>query len=508
MNHKPLTLIILDGWGYREESEYNAIFQAKTPFFDSLLKKYPNTLLDASAEAVGLPSGIIGNSEIGHMTMGAGKIIDVDLVRINKAIKNNQFKKNSAFTALFDHVKNNNSTLHVMGLVSPGGVHSHKEHLYEFLKTAKAFGIDKLIIHAFTDGRDVLPKSAAKYLKELENVITKTGIGYIATISGRFYAMDRDKNWHRTKKTEDVILECKGKICKAKKPSEVLEKLYDDGQIDELFEPMIFLDDSDKGYKIEKNDGLFFFNYRSDRAKQLSIQILKQKKIKNLCFVTMTEYDKSFDTLVAFSPQRPKITLASIISKRGLNQAHIAETEKYPHVTYFFNGGKEEPYEGEEHILLESRKDIQTHDEAPEMRAKDIANKAIEQLEKRTDFIVMNFANADMVGHTANVPAIITAVETVDRELKRVVKKIIEVGGTAIVTADHGNAEKNFDVESNSKHSAHTLNQVPFILISALNATGYRLQATQGTLANITPTILELMNLDKPSSMTGQSLLE
>ncbi|PIR96083.1 MAG: 2,3-bisphosphoglycerate-independent phosphoglycerate mutase [Candidatus Doudnabacteria bacterium CG10_big_fil_rev_8_21_14_0_10_42_18] len=525
---KPLALIILDGWGHREEKDHNAIAKAKTPFFDMLWKKYPHTLIDASAEAVGLPSGVIGNSEIGHMTMGAGKIIDVDLVRINKAAKAGGFNTNPAFTTLFNHVKKNNSTLHVMGLISPGGVHSHQEHLHEFLKAAKSEGIKQVVVHAFTDGRDVLPKSGAEYLKTLEDVIQKEGIGHIATVSGRLYAMDRDKNWHRTKKAEEAIFECKGKICKARKPSDVIKELYDAGQIDELLEPMVFLDDTGKGYKIEKNDGVLFFNYRPDRARQISKKILDRKQSHNLCFVTMTEYDKSFDTLVAFPPQKPEITLAAVISAHGLKQAHIAETEKYAHVTYFFNGGREEPHEGEEHIMVESRKDVHTHDEAPEMRAREIADKAIKKIDGGIDFMVINFANADMVGHTANVPAIITAVETIDIELKRVVEKIVGMDGMALITADHGNAEKNFDVESDSKHSAHTLNKVPFILINnnkillpepveeqnfagdefdpSTSLRDQNLRIT-GTLADIAPTILHLMYIKQPSQMTGRSLV-
>jgi 2,3-bisphosphoglycerate-independent phosphoglycerate mutase len=513
MTKQPLILIVLDGWGYSEEKEHNAIAQAKTPFFDSLWQEYPHTLLDASQEAVGLPKGQIGNSEVGHLTIGTGRIIDVDLARINKAIAKKDYHSNFAFTQLFDHVKKYNSTLHILGLVSPGGIHSHHEHLYEFLKAAKSAGVAKIAIHAFTDGRDVPPKSASKYLKELEKILDEIQIGHIATVQGRFFAMDRDKNWDRLKKAEEAIFEYKGKICHLKKSSDVLHELYQQGIIDELLEPLVFLDENQKGWPIEENDGVFFFNFRADRARQLTQSLINKKQTHNLCLVTMTEYDKSFETLVAFPPIKIDATLAAEISRAGMKQVHIAETEKYAHVTYFFNGGREEPHKNERHILIDSRQDIKTHDQAPEMRAKEITDKTIEIInEDDTDFILVNFANADMVGHTANLPAILKALKTVDRELKRIIKAAIEKGMTVIVTADHGNAEKNIDVKTGEKHTAHTLNLVPFILVSSpttppfppLLRGGLR---GGGTLADIAPTILKLMQLPKPSGMTGESLI-
>ena len=500
--NKPVVLIVLDGWGYRPEPENNAIFEAKTPFFDMLWKEYPHTLLNASETFVGLPSGQIGNSEIGHMTMGTGRVIDVDLVRINKAIQTGEFEINPAFTQLFDHVKKYNSTLHVFGLVSEGGIHSHQEHLHAFLPAAKKAGISKLAIHAFTDGRDVPPKSGAGFLKNLEKLIQELGVGFIATVSGRIFAMDRDHNWHRVKKAEDAIFRAQGKIVKNQKPSEVLEGMYEQGVIDELLEPVVFMDDSGKDYTIQKNDGVFFFNFRSDRARQLSQKILEKKTEQNLCMVTMTQYDKTFECLVAFPPAQVETTLAAEISAAGLTQSHIAETEKYPHVTYFFNGGREEPHQKERHILVESRKDVHTHDEAPEMRAKEIAEKAVERVAAGDDFILINFANADMVGHTANKPAILTAVETVDRELQKVTQSVLDKGGVVIVTADHGNAETNIDPKSGEKHTAHTLNLVPFIVTK--KALSLR---ESGSLADIAPTVMQLMQLSQPKSMTGRSLM-
>lgn len=495
-------LIVLDGWGYREDKEHNAIADAQTPFFDSLWKDYAHSTLDASEENVGLPQGQVGNSEIGHMTLGVGKTIDTDLVRISKEIRENQLGSNPAFLELFEHVKHNNSTLHIKGLVSPGGVHSHSQHLYSILKTAKESGIEKIAIHAFTDGRDTPPQSASQYLKELEGVIEEVGIGFIATVSGRFYAMDRDNNWDRLAKAEAAIFECKGNICKARKPSEVIKELYLNGVMDEHLEPVVFLDDQGKGYPVSNNDGILFFNFRADRARMLAKKIMEQKEAKNLCFVTLTEYDSNLGAIVAFPPIAIETTLANEIAKAGLTQVHIAETEKYAHATYFLNGGTERPHAGEEHVLVESRKDVQTHDLAPEMKAKEIADKAIEYIEKGTDFMFINFANADMVGHTANVPALKIAVETIDRELKRVVEAVQLKGGVVFITADHGNAETNIDLITGERHTAHTVNVVPAII------TLKDVQLNNGNLADVTPTILKLMGLDVPESMTGRDLIK
>ncbi|MBI3231722.1 MAG: 2,3-bisphosphoglycerate-independent phosphoglycerate mutase [Candidatus Doudnabacteria bacterium] len=514
MKPKPVCLIVLDGWGHREHTEHNAIAQAHTPFFDSLIKEYPHTLLDASEEAVGLPKGTIGNSEIGHMTMGAGTTIDTELVRISKAIQNDELKNNPAISKLFEHVKKYDSALHILGLVSPAGVHSHQDHLHGLLAACKNTGLAKVIIHAFTDGRDSPPKDNFKYLEELEKVLSDLRIGRIATATGRYFAMDRDKNWHRTEKAEKALFEAHGKILRNQKPSEVLKTLYDEGVMDEYLEPIVFLDKNGKSYPISKNDGVFFFNFRTDRPRQLAFKIMERAKKQNLFFATMTEYHPDLGAVVAFPPLKLDTTLAAEISRAGLKQSHIAETEKYGHVTFFFNGGRQTPHEREEHFLIESRKDIPTHDFAPEMRAKEIADTTIERINAGDDFLLLNFANADMVGHTANKPAIITAVETVDRELKRVCGAVMAKDGILIVTADHGNAEVNIDSSTGEKHTAHTTSLVPFILVSNLQTTrstssgqaSYKLQAN-GTLADIAPTILELIQIKKPVSMTGKSLI-
>ena len=501
-HYQQVVLVILDGWGHREDNQHNAIAQAKTPFFDSLWKNSPHSLLGASQHHVGLPSGVIGNSEIGHMTIGTGKTIDTDLVRISKAMRNNEFSEITAFKQLFAHIKKHNSSLHVLGMVSPAGVHSHQEHLHGFLKAAKDAGLTKVIIHAFTDGRDSPPRENHKYLEELEKVIEDLGIGYIATATGRYFAMDRDKNWHRTEKAEKALFEGEGRKVKAQKPSQILNKLHKEGEMDEYLEPIIFLDETGQSFPISDNDGIFFFNYRIDRPRQLSYKIMERAKKQNLFFATMTEYDPRLESVVAFPPTKIDASLAEEVSEAGLSQARIAETEKYGHITYYFNGGQAILHKNEEHFLIDSHRDVATHDQAPEMRATEIADKAVESLEKGVNFIALNFANADMVGHTANVPAIIKAAETVDANLKRIVEKAKQKNAAVLITADHGNAEINLDAERGVTHTAHTTNPVPAIL----TVDGIKLR--DGTLADIAPTILELFNLPKPTSMTGESLIQ
>jgi 2,3-bisphosphoglycerate-independent phosphoglycerate mutase len=497
----PFALIILDGWGHLEAKENNAIAEANTPNFDALWKNYPHSVLNASSGSVGLPEGQMGNSEVGHMTIGAGTIIDTDLVRIAKAINANEFLTNPAFVKLFHHIKKYNSTLHIKGLLSPGGVHSHSAHLYAFLNAAKQAGITQIALHTFLDGRDTAPTSASQYLAELEDVLDDIGIGHIASISGRFWAMDRDNNWDRLKKVEQAIFEADAptKISNLR-PSEVLKNLYSKGVVDELLEPVVFLDSEKNTYPVRENDGVFFFNFRADRARQLSSKITEYAKAKNICFVTLTQYDPQISSFVAFPPIPIVQTLAGIVSDAGLTQVHIAETEKYAHVTYYLNGGQELPHKNEHHILIESHKDVLTHDLAPEMRACEIADTAIAEIEKGTQFLAINFANADMVGHTGNRKAIHIAVETVDRELGRVVDALRQKNGCAFITADHGNAEVNVHHETGEKHTAHTINPVPAILTVPSGT------LKNGTLADITPTILPLMGLSTHPEMKGKNL--
>lgn len=498
---KQTVLIVLDGWGYREDPQDNAVLAADTPVFDALWKKYPHTILAASGEAVGLPEGQMGNSEVGHTTIGAGTVVDTDLVRINKEIREGKFGENGTIKKLFAHVKEHNSVLHLQGLVSPGGVHSHQDHLYAILREAKKAEVPKVAIHIFTDGRDTSPKSAAVYIQELEHIIEELGIGFIASLSGRFYAMDRDNNWERTEKTEQAIFECKGSVCSIA-PSAQMEQMYDQGITDEYVEPIVFQDSEGKTYPIAQDDAVFFFNFRADRARQLTERVIKGTAGKNVCFATFTNYSADFACDVAFPDKHIEETLGSVVSSTGLTQSHIAETEKAAHATYFLNGGREKPYDGEVHIIVPSRKDVKTHDEAPEMRAQDIADKAIEEIVKGQDFIFINFANPDMVGHTGNVPAIITAVEAADSALGRVLEALEARGGVAFVTADHGNAEVNKDEQGNP-HTAHTTNPVPAIV--TLKDAAMR---DGGGLADIAPTIIELMHLEQPEAMHGTSLLQ
>lgn len=503
-NHKKVLLVVLDGWGYREEKEHNGIAEANTPFFDKLWQEYPHCLLEADGEAVGLPEGQMGNSEIGHMTIGAGKVIYTDLVKITKAAKEDQFHQNPAFKTLFDHIIRNDSVLHVKGLVSPGGIHSHSDHLYAFLKSAKESGVTKIAIHAFTDGRDTAPQSAHQYLKELEDVIEHLGIGFIATTTGRFFAMDRDSNWDRVKKAEEAIFHGKSKNQINLKPSDVIKNLHTEGIIDEHIEPIVFLDENGNSYKVNDNDGLFYFNFRKDRARALSQRIIEYKKEKNICFVTMTEYDKNFDSLIAFPSDNIETTLAGEISKAGLTQVHIAETEKFAHATYYLNGGKQNSHDNEEQILIESRRDIDTHDQAPEMRAEKITVEAIKQSDLFKDFIFVNYANADMVGHTPNKEAVIKAVEKVDNELETLISHTLKQNYYIIITADHGNAEVVYDLNSKQSHTAHTNNPVPFLLISD----NQHINIEDGCLANIAPTVLELMNIPIPKDMLQRTLFK
>lgn len=502
MNKKQIALIVLDGWGYREDVKDNAIAQANKPNFDSIWNKYPHTLLEASGASFGLPDGQIGNSELGHMTIGAGRILYQDIVKINKSIESGEFKDNFAFNTLFEHVQKFDSTLHVAGLLSPGGVHSHMNHLFAFLEIAKNYGLKKIAIHVITDGRDTPPQSGANNIKELENVIEKLGVGEIASVSGRLYAMDRDQRWERLSKAEEVIFDGKGRTCDIK-ASAFLENLYKtEVKSDEALEPFVCINKEGGTYTLNENDGFFLFNFRADRMRMITERLIQKSKEENICLATMTEYKKEYDCLVAFPPVKVDVTLGKVISENGLTQVHIAETEKFAHATYFLNCGEEKPYKGEEQILIQSPKGVLTYDLAPKMSAVGVADKAIEQIKKGTDFIFINFANADMVGHTADVPAILIAIEEVDRELGRVLEALHSNNGIACVTADHGNAEINIDQITGERHTAHTTDPVPFILTN-MEGTLHK-----GTLADITPTILEIMGLKKPESMTGKSLMD
>ena len=508
-----VALIVLDGWGHREDAKDNAVAAAKKPFFDSLWKSCPHSLLEASGLTVGLPEGQIGNSEVGHTTIGAGVVLDTDLVRIDKAARAGEFSNIPAIVSVFDHVHKHDSTLHVIGLVSDGGVHSHEMHLHALLAAAKKAGVKCIAIHALTDGRDTGPNTGLGHIKKLEAEIARIGGDtFIASLGGRYYAMDRDNNWDRIKRAEDAMFKASGPSTELG-ASDYLAKVYTEGAKDELLEPVVIKGAHGHGAPLKTNDAVFIFNFRSDRVRQLSTRIkkwLEEKDVKNVHIAAMTEFGKEYGFPIAFPPISIETTLAKEVSDAGHTQAHIAETEKFPHATYFLNGGRREPHTGEKHIMLESRKDVKTHDEAPEMRAEAIADKTIEEIQAGTEFIFVNFANPDMVGHTANVPAIITAVETVDRELKRVITELDATGGQAIIIADHGNAEVNVDPVTGDKHTAHTTNVVPCILTGVTkDASGQPVQISlnNGGLSDVAPTILSLMGIKIPKKMTGKPLV-
>ncbi len=502
----PVVLVVLDGWGLREETEHNGVALAKTPWFDHLTASYPFTNLQASGEAVGLPVGQIGNSEVGHTTIGAGCVLYQDLVRINKDVASGAFGKNEAFQKVFDHVRSNRSQLHILGLLSTGGVHSHEDHLLAAIRAARSEGIERIIVHLFLDGRDTPKTAGLDSLRKLEKLVDEIGNCDIGSVSGRYYAMDRDTNWDRTDKAFNAIFHGQADHIydTSIQPSQIVQERYHQELYDEHFEPMVFKNAEGKVMQVQSGDGIVFTNFRKDRTRQLSQRICESKEDKNLCFVTMTKYGAGIEALVMYAPETVQKPLAEVISDAGLKQAHLAETEKFPHATYYINGGREEAYPGEEDVLVPSRKDVKTHDEAPEMRAKEICDEAIKRVGS-VDYMFINFANPDMVGHTANEPAIITAIETVDRELKRLTEAVLAADGALVIIADHGNAETMVDPETKQPHTAHTLNPVPCLVVHRTYHPTFR-SGDRG-LKDVAPTVLELLGLEIPTAMTGKTLI-
>lgn len=508
-------LIIMDGWGHSEEKKGNAVLAAKKPNFDRLWAKYPHTYLKTDGESVGLPEGQMGTSEVNHMTIGAGRVVFQDLVKINKAIQNDKLGTNEAIIKAFEHVKAHDSILHIKGLLSDGGVHSHQEHFYGMLSLAKRFGIDKVLLHIYTDGRDTPPKSAQKYVKELEDFMAKLGIGRIASISGRYFAMDRDNNWDRIDKAYDAMV--KGKGLTFRTALEAIEAAYAREETDEFITPSIILHNSNAEKQEEaeqetrgetgtigSNDAVIFINFRSDRGVQISKKFT-ESNLKNLHYSTMTHYRDDLNVNVIFPPESIENNLADVISSAGLKQLRISETEKYNHVTFFFNSKRDAASEGEDRILLDSNSDIKTHDEKPEMRAYDITNQILEDIRSEShDFIVVNFPNPDMVGHTANMQATIKAVETVDECVGKICEAARNKGYYILITADHGNAEELIDLTTGEPKTSHTLNLVPFILVS--DDKNLKIAKEKSTLVDIAPTILDIFNLPKPVEMGGESL--
>lgn len=505
MSRKNNMLIILDGFGIGKDYDGNAIYLAKKPTLDFLFSNYPHNKIYASGEEVGLPQGQMGNSEVGHLNIGAGRIVYQNLLKINNSIKDGSFFKNEVLKNGLKKAYDNQKALHLMGLLSDGGVHSHEEHLYALLKLAKAMNLNKVYIHVFLDGRDVSPHQGKDSIKKLIEKTDEIGIGEIATISGRYYSMDRDKNWARTELSYDAIVSAKG--IEFKSPVSLIENFYKRDITDEFIEPCV----SENYEGIEDGDTVVFFNFRPDRARQITRAVTDdefsgfvRKKAVKTDFITMTNYDSTISNVkVVFDDEIPKNTIGEYMSSLNLKQLRIAETEKYAHVTFFLNGGKEVKFEGEDRILVSSPK-VATFDLKPEMSAFEVTEKLVEEIKKKKyDLIVLNFANPDMVGHTGNIPAAVKAVETVDFCLKNITDALLETNGTALITADHGNCEYMKDDLGNPVTS-HTTNLVPIVLF---NYDKGAILKDGGRLCDLAPTILDMMNLEKPEEMTGNSIL-
>ncbi len=505
MAKKPVMLMILDGFGIAPKSDGNAVEAAKKPNFDRLIEKYPHTQLQASGLYVGLPDGQMGNSEVGHLNIGAGRIIYQELTRITKEISEGGFFKNDALTLAVNNAKEKNSALHLMGLLSDGGVHSHIEHVKGLLRLAKDAGLEKVYVHCFMDGRDVPPSSGKAFVVELENYMNEIGVGKIATISGRYYAMDRDNRWERVELAYNAMVLGRGEI--ATSAVEAMEKSYHDNKTDEFVLPAVV----DSNGMIKNGDSVIFFNFRPDRAREITRAINDKefagfkREALNLTFVTMTQYDKTLEGVnVAYRPEGINNTLGEYVSSKGLNQLRIAETEKYAHVTFFFNGGVEKENPGEDRALIASPK-VATYDLKPEMSAYEVTEELINRInEDKYDMIILNFANPDMVGHTGVMEAAVKAIEVVDECLGKISDKILEKEGTLFITADHGNAETMIDFSTGNPFTAHTTDPVPFIWV-ANDTEGRTLQ--EGKLADIAPTMLTVMGLDVPEEMSGKTLI-
>ena len=507
MSKKPVSLIILDGWGIGKDYPGNAITLGNTPNFDRLMKENPNSTLDASGIAVGLPVGQMGNSEVGHMNIGSGRVVYQELPRITNAIEDGSFFMKKEFLSAIENARKNNSKIHLMGLVSDGGVHSHVKHLYGLLELMKKENLEDVYVHAILDGRDVKTTAGKEQIKELEDKMKEIGVGEIATISGRYYTMDRDKRWERTKLAYDAIVHGQG--IKAKSSIKAVENSYEAGIEDEFIIPTVIEKEGKPAGQLEDGDSVIFFNFRPDRARQITRAIVdtdfegfdRGEKI-NTFYVSMTQYDKTINhVMVAYTSEPPINTISQYVSLNDLNQLKIAETEKYAHVTFFFNGGIEEPYINEDRVLVPSPK-VATYDLQPEMSAEEVKENLIERINMdKYDLIVANFANPDMVGHTGIIPAAVKAVETVDRCLGEVLEALEKKGGSTLITADHGNSEELLDDDGNTV-TAHTTNKVPLIYVGE-----EKLKLNSGRLSDLAPTLLEFMGLESPEEMTGKSLI-
>jgi 2,3-bisphosphoglycerate-independent phosphoglycerate mutase len=529
VHKRPLVLAILDGWGLSPQVENNAVALARKPTYDKLLRDFPNTSIRASEHFVGLPDGQMGNSEVGHLNIGAGRVVEMDITRIDALIASDTLATQPAIVAAFARAREHGRALHLLGLVSDGGVHAHQAHLYALLRAARAAGLERVYVHAFLDGRDTLPTSGAGYLRALLAKMDEYGIGKLASVSGRYYSMDRDMRWEREKKASDAMLHGTAEGGATADPVAHVEANYNNGITDEFIVPFVVTDPDHRPVAtIREGDACLLFNYRADRVRQITRILARNSgltaddgrelpKIEeqdaaiarnsipaDLFFVTMTQYDKNFAVPRIIEPQSMENLLANLLAQANLRNLRIAETEKYAHVTYFFNGGIEKAFPGEDRVLVPSQK-VATYDLAPEMSAAGIADAVIKAIEDTAfDLIVVNFANADMVAHSGQLAPTITAVETVDASLARIQAALKQRGGSMLITADHGNAEQMVDPASGGPHTSHTTNPVPLIYL-AEEAHTYRLRA-DGSLRDLSPTILALLHLEKPKEMSGSDL--
>ena len=526
---RPLVLTILDGWGYRAETANNAIALARKPTYDKLLREYPNTLIQASDHFVGLPDGQMGNSEVGHLNIGAGRIVQMDITRIDAQIASGEFAKNPPVAMAMKRAREAGRQLHLFGLCSDGGVHSQLEHLYALLRTAREYGLTRVFVHAFMDGRDTPPTSGAGYIAQLEQKMREYGVGKVATVSGRYYAMDRDKRWERERKAFDAMVPGKAEGGAYPNAAARLTECYNNGVTDEFIVPFVVVDAAGKPVaQIRDEDVCINFNFRSDRAREITRVLTRESGLnkqggrdldgwealdqtiprseipKNLYYLCMTQYDKLYELPIVMPPESLDNILANVLAKHQLRNLRVAETEKFAHVTYFFNGGIETPFAGEERVLIPSLK-VATYDLAPEMKAEAIGDAIVKAINDASfDLIVSNFANADMVGHSGKLEPTIKAIEAIDAQLGRIYKAIREKNGSWLITADHGNAEQMVDLVTGAPHTAHTTNPVPLIYV-AEEAHKYRLRA-DGSLRDISPTLLAILDLDEPKQMTGGDL--
>ncbi len=510
MKDRLVALIILDGYGINPREEGNAIKAAYKPNMDKYIRNYPNGQIHASGMDVGLPEGQMGNSEVGHTNIGAGRIVYQELTRITKSIRDGDFFEKKEFLDAIENCRKHNSKLHLYGLLSDGGVHSHNTHLYALLELAKMHGLKDVYVHCFFDGRDVPPDSSIGYVRELEKKIAEIGVGKIATVMGRYYAMDRDNRWDRVQKAYDAMVLGKGLY--AQSAEQATLESYERSEFDEFVVPTVILNDGKPTATIEENDSIIFFNFRPDRAREITRAFVdrdfagfkREKGYFPVHYVCMTQYDKTITNVsIAYKPETLVNTFGEYVSRLGYNQLRIAETEKYAHVTFFFNGGVEKVYEGEDRVLIPSPK-VATYDLKPEMSAYEVAEEAVNRINsKKYDVIILNFANPDMVGHTGIFDAAKKAIEAVDECLGKVVDAILAQNGVAIITADHGNSEQMIDYETGGAYTAHTTNPVPLIVLGL----GNDFKLREGRLSDLAPTMLDIMGLPKPEEMTGESLI-